>query len=287
MALTDQVIMHSELASPQSDAIVQIVDVSYTYPARGKVGPLQALRTTNLQLSKGEFFSVIGPSGCGKSTLLGLIGGIRTPSSGTVIVDGKTVKGAMPETTAIVFQEHCLFPWRTVQANVEAGLEFRGVGRRERVQKAKQYIRMVGLDGFADAYPSQLSGGMRQRASIARALCLETPVLLLDEPLAALDEQTRIVLGEEFSSIFTRTGKTALLVTHSLAEAIFLSDRVAVMTGRPGTIREIIDVPMPQPRSPDFMKTNLFHKLRDHTFELLHDEVRKLMMAPPSAKGEI
>jgi NitT/TauT family transport system ATP-binding protein len=179
-----------------------------------------------------------------------------------------------------VFQEYSLFPWRTVLGNIETGLEFQGVPRGERRGRALRYLRMVGLEPFADAVPRQLSGGMKQRVAIARALSLETPVMLMDEPFGALDEQTRMVLGEEVSRIFADTDKTILLVTHSLAEAVFLADRIAVMSGRPGRIRETIEVPESHPRMPEFMTAKLFHELRDHLFRLLHDEMRASVLGP-------
>ena len=188
-----------------------------------------------------------------------------------------------PDTISVVFQDYSLFPWRTVAGNIEAGLEFQGVPRPQRPDRAMRYLRMVGLDGFAAAVPRQLSGGMKQRVAIARALALETPVMLMDEPFGALDEQTRTVLGEEVSQIFAQTAKTILLVTHSLGEAVFLSDRIAVMTGRPGRIREVLDVAAPHPRTPEFMTSRLFHELRDHLFRLLHDEMRASVLGQDRA----
>jgi NitT/TauT family transport system ATP-binding protein len=202
-----------------------------------------------------------------------------------VLVDGRPIERPRPDTISVVFQEYSLFPWRTVLGNVEAGLEFRGVPRGERRDRALRYLRMVGLDAFAGAVPRQLSGGMKQRVAIARALALETPLVLLDEPFGALDEQTRMVLGEEVSRIFAETEKTILLVTHSLAEAVFLSDRIAVMTGRPGRIREVVEVPAPHPRAPEFMTSKLFHELRDHLFRLLHDEMRASVLGSGAGAG--
>lgn len=258
--------------------MIRIKDVSLVYQGEVGMGPVEALRRISLDIGRGEFFSIIGPSGCGKSTLLGLVAGLRRPSSGRVQVDGKDVTGPRPDTTAIVFQEYSLFPWRTVRANVEAGLEFRGVPAAERADRAAHYLKMVGLTTFARAYPRQLSGGMRQRVAIARALALETPVLLMDEPFGALDEQTRMVLGEEVSRIVAKTRQTVLLVTHSLAEAVFLSDRIAVLSGRPGEVKEIIRVPAPHPRTPSFMTSQIFHTLRDRLFDLLHDEMRQSVL---------
>jgi NitT/TauT family transport system ATP-binding protein len=254
--------------------MIEFTGTGVVYPGEGSLGPVEALRGVTLTVEQGEFFSLLGPSGCGKSTLLNLAAGLRRPTSGTVRVAGQGMERPRPDTISVVFQDYSLFPWRTVLGNVEAGLEFRGVPRAARRDRALRYLRMVGLETFAGAVPRQLSGGMKQRVAIARALSLETPVMLLDEPFGALDEQTRMVLGEEVSQIFAQTAKTILLVTHSLAEAVFLSDRIAVMSGRPGRIREVIDVPAPHPRTPEFMTSKVFHDLRDHLFRLLHDEMR-------------
>lgn len=249
-------------------------DVGVVYAGDGTMDDVEALRGVTLTVRRGEFFCLIGPSGCGKSTLLNLAAGLRQPTTGDVRVGGQAMGRPRPDVISVVFQEYSLFPWRTVLGNVEAGLEFRGVPRAARRERALRYLRMVGLEAFAGAVPRQLSGGMKQRVAMARALALETPVVLLDEPFGALDEQTRMVLGEEVSRIFAETEKTILLVTHSLAEAVFLADRIAVMTGRPGRIREIVDVVAPHPRTPEFMTSERFHELRDHLFRLLHDEMR-------------
>ena len=270
--------------------MIEFRDVSVTYAGEGRFGAVEALRGVSLRVESREFFSLIGPSGCGKSTLLNLAAGLRRPTSGLVTVGGQPMVRPRPDTIAVVFQDYSLFPWRTVVGNIEAGLEFRGVPRVERRERGLRYLRMVGLEAFAGALPRQLSGGMKQRVAIARSLALETPVLLLDEPFGALDEQTRMVLGEEVSRIFAQTHKTILLVTHSLAEAVFLSDRIAVMTGRPGRIREVIEVDGPQPRTPEFMTSKPFHDLRDHIFRLLHDEMRASVLGadrdrPPGGPG--
>jgi len=254
--------------------MIEFRDVGVVYAGQGGLGDVEALRGVTLTVERGELFSLIGPSGCGKSTLLNLAAGLRQPTSGTATVSGQPMARPRPDTIAVVFQDYSLFPWRTVVGNIEAGLEFRGVPRGERRGRAMRYLRMVGLEAFAGAVPRQLSGGMKQRVAIARSLSLETPVLLMDEPFGALDEQTRMVLGEEVSQIFAHTRKTILLVTHSLAEAVFLSDRIAVMSGRPGRIREVMEVPAPHPRTPEFMTSKVFHDLRDHIFRLLHDEMR-------------
>jgi len=265
--------------------MIEFREVRVVYPGEGNMSDVEALRDVSLGVRRGEFFCLIGPSGCGKSTLLNLAAGLRRPTAGAVLVDGAPMARPRPDTVSVVFQEYSLFPWRSVLGNVEAGLEFRGVPRAARRERALRYLRMVGLEPFAAAVPRQLSGGMKQRVAIARALALETPLVLLDEPFGALDEQTRMVLGEEVSRIFAETQKTILLVTHSLAEAVFLSDRIAVMSGRPGRIREIVEVPAPHPRTPEFMTSPLFHELRDHLFRMLHDEMRASVLGAEAAPG--
>ena len=184
----------------------------------------------------------------------------------------------MPREIAYVFQENALFPWSTVIENVRLGMMFQGVGRVEREARARKSLEAVGLADFADHYPGQLSGGMRQRAALARALSLETDILLMDEPFGALDEQTRMVLGEDLSVLLARTEKTIVFVTHSLGEAVFLADRVAVFSARPGTIKAIIAVEEPHPRKPAFMTSEKFTRLRNQLYGLLHDEIRKAVL---------
>jgi NitT/TauT family transport system ATP-binding protein len=261
--------------------MLEFQEVSVTYAGSPPANRVEAVRSVTLTMRHGELLTLIGPSGCGKSTLLNVAGGLRKPTSGRVVVNGRDMRGPQPDTLAMVFQDYSLFPWRTALANVEAGLEFRGVDQRQRRESARTYLKMVGLESFESSYPRQLSGGMRQRVAIARALTLETPVLLMDEPFGALDEQTRTILGEEISQIFAATNKTTLLVTHSLAEAVFLSDRIAVMSRRPGQVQEVIDVPAPQPRTPDFMTSPVFHQIRDHLFQILHDEMRAATLGGP------
>ena len=183
----------------------------------------------------------------------------------------------MPREIAYVFQENALFPWNTVIENVNLGMVFQGVPRAEREARARRSLEAVGLKDFAQHYPAQLSGGMRQRAALARALSLETGILLMDEPFGALDEQTRMILGEDLSVLLSRTEKTIVFVTHSLGEATFLADRVAVFSARPGTIKQIIDVDEPHPRRPDFVTSPKFTAIRNELYRLLHDEIRKTM----------
>ncbi len=258
-----------------AEAAIRVRDVSHQFGEAGQARHVQALQNTSLDVARGELHCLIGPSGCGKSTLLSVIGGLTTPTTGTVTVAGKPVRGPMPRDLAFVFQENALFPWNTVFENIVLGMKFQGVPKSERHERARRALEAVGLDGFAEHFPGQLSGGMRQRAALARALSLETDILLMDEPFGALDEQTRMVLGEDLSVLLSRSSKTIVFVTHSLGEAVFLADRVAVFSARPGSIKEIITVDEPHPRKPSFMTAPKFHALRDRLYGLLHDEIRK------------
>jgi NitT/TauT family transport system ATP-binding protein len=259
-------------------AAIRVDGVSHHFGEEGDARHVLALRNTSLDVVRGELLCLIGPSGCGKSTLLNVIGGLMRPSSGRVEVAGKPVTGPLPREIAFVFQENALFPWNTVQENVTLGMVFQGVARSEREERARRAIEAVGLKDFAQHYPGQLSGGMRQRAALARALSLETGILLMDEPFGALDEQTRMILGEDLSVLLARVGKTIVFVTHSLGEATFLADRVAVFSARPGAIKEIIAVDEPHPRRPDFVTSQKFTRIRNTLYELLHDEIRKTMI---------
>ena len=257
------------------EVAVRVRGVSHQFGEQGDARFVRALLDTSLDIRRGELMCLIGPSGCGKSTLLSIMGGLMEPSSGTVEVGNQPVRGPMPKEIAFVFQENALFPWSTVIENVDLGMMFQGVGKAEREKRARQCLAAVGLKDFADYYPGQLSGGMRQRAALARALSLETGILLMDEPIGALDEQTRMVLGEDLSVLLSRTDKTIVFVTHSLGEAVFLADRVAVFSARPGSIKEIIEIDEPHPRKPDFITSEKFTRIRNQLYALLHDEIRK------------
>jgi NitT/TauT family transport system ATP-binding protein len=258
-----------------AEVAIKMRDVSHHFGEAGEQRHVQALSTTSLDVVRGELLCLIGPSGCGKSTLLNVMGGLLRPSSGTAEVLGKPVDGPLPHDIAFVFQENALFPWNTVIENIELGMTFQGVAKSERAARARHALDAVGLGDFAQHYPAQLSGGMRQRAALARALSLETPILLMDEPFGALDEQTRMILGEDLSVLLSRSGKTIVFVTHSLGEAVFLADRVAVFSARPGTIKQIIAVDEPHPRKPEFITSAKFTALRNELYGLLHDEIRK------------
>jgi NitT/TauT family transport system ATP-binding protein len=260
-------------APVSGEDFLHVSNVTKSYDGT-RIGRVVAVDPIDLAIKRGEFASIIGPSGCGKSTLLMIMGGMQRPSGGTVTIGGKIVDGPLPDRAAFVFQDYTLFPWRTVAANVEVGLQFRGIRKPRRRDMAMKYLTLVNLAQFADAYPAELSGGMQQRVAIARALALEPEVLLMDEPFGALDEQMRAVLGDELLKIFAKTGQTVVFVTHSLSEAIYLSDRIVVMTARPGKIKEILTVPAPRPRDASFVTSDLFNELRKRLFTLLNDEAQ-------------
>ena len=257
------------------DVAVHIKDVSHQFGEPGEAFHVKALLNTNLDVQRGELMCQIGPSGCGKSTLLNMIGGLLTPTAGAVEVGGKPVRAPLPREIAFVFQENALFPWCSVIENVKLGMVFQGVPKAEHEGRARKSLEAVGLKDFMNHFPAQLSGGMRQRAALARALSLQTGILLMDEPFGALDEQTRMILGEDLSVLLSRAEKTIVFVTHSLGEAVFLADRVAVFSARPGSIKEIIRVDEPHPRKPGFVTTEKFGRLRNTLYGLLHDEIRK------------
>jgi NitT/TauT family transport system ATP-binding protein len=237
-------------------------------------GPVEALRDVSLGVGAGEFCTLLGPSGCGKSTLLGMLGGLVEPDAGRVLVAGRPVAGPDPRRTATVFQEPGLFPWRTTLENIEFGLELQGAPRERRRDVATELLGPLGLRDFGAKYPRELSGGMRQRVAIGRALAIDTPIVLMDEPFGALDEQTRLLMGEWLLDIWRRTRKTVVFVTHSLHEALALSTRVVVMTARPGRVKSILDLPMPYPR---LMESNAMVTLRSKLWNDIRDESLRAM----------
>jgi NitT/TauT family transport system ATP-binding protein len=240
---------------------------------------LAALQPLDLDIRPGEFLTIIGPSGCGKTTLLNLLGGFVRPTTGSVLKGGKEVTGPGPDRT-MVFQDYALFPWLTVADNVAFGLRAKGVAKVERERRIQVLLDLVGLSVFANAYPPQLSGGMRQRVSIARALAPDPDVVLMDEPFAALDSLTRDRLQEELLSIWGRSRQTFVLITHNIEEAVFLSDRIVVMGPRPGRIRSILDIPLSRPRQPDTrVRDPLFLELKQRIFDLMRD------VSEPASEG--
>ncbi|WP_236903826.1 ABC transporter ATP-binding protein [Cupriavidus malaysiensis] len=256
--------------------------VRMDYAVRNDAGQpeeVAVLRDFDLDVREGEFLSILGPSGCGKSTFLSILAGLTERTGGSIRIDGRALAGINPY-QGVVFQGYALFPWRTVLENIEVGLEIRGVAKAERRRIAQEYLELVGLAGAGSRYPHEISGGMKQRVAIARALAYKPDVLLMDEPFAALDAQTREILQGELLRIWEQYRKTIVFITHSLDEAIFLSDRIAVMTRRPGTVKQILDVPLPRPRLPELRNAAAFVHLRQQAWDILKDEVQ---FASPAA----
>ena len=242
-------------------AHLQIEDLTVTYDKPGNAGTFVAVSDFNLDVSRGTFVTMVGPSGCGKSSVLLAIAGLTAPSRGRVLVDGRPVAGPGRD-RAMVFQEFALMPWRTVVENVRFGLELQRWNGDDITERARKYVRLVGLDMFEQYRPHQLSGGMRQRVGIARALAVDPQILLLDEPFGALDAQTREAMGDELLAIWEQDKKTALFVTHSIDEAIVLGDVVVVMSRGPGRIVEMISIDLPRPRTVDVTDTPAFVEYR-------------------------
>lgn len=239
------------------DVILKVENLCKTY---NDTSVVEAIKDVNLEVAKSEFVMIVGPSGCGKTTLINMIGGLETPSSGKILLEGKEVTGPGAD-RGMVFQGYSLFPWLTVKKNVEFGLKMKGISAKEREEKAAQFINLVGLSGFENALPKQLSGGMKQRVAIARTLANEPEMLLMDEPFGALDAQTRVVMQELLADISRKQKTTILFITHDIDEAVLLGDRVYVMSRRPGTIRDVIQNNLPKERnheclvSPEFLAT--------------------------------
>lgn len=236
---------------------------------------LVAVNDMSFDVQPGEFISIIGPSGCGKSTLFNIIGGFIKDYEGQVVLDGQGKPG--DRTIGTVFQEDSTFPWRTVLQNVTFPLEAGGVAKKERLERARHFIKLVGLEGFENHYPSELSGGMRQRTAIARTLAFDPKILLMDEPFAALDEQTRLLLGDKVLQIQQELAQTTLLITHNITEAVQLSDRVVVMSYRPGTVKRIISIDLPRPRSSEIVSSDRFGQLVGAIWSDLREEASRGM----------
>jgi NitT/TauT family transport system ATP-binding protein len=227
---------------------------------------VDSLLDINVEIRDGEFICILGPSGCGKTTLLRIIAGLESPTSGQVLIDGTAIERPNPK-LGMIFQDYSLYPWRTVNENIAFGLELRGVGKVERDKIGDEYLELAGLAGFGNSYPYELSGGMRQRVAVVRALAVDPVVLLMDEPFGALDAQTRNRLQHDLLEIWDKTKKTILFVTHSVDEAVFLADRIMVLTPRPGHVCEIIDVDHLRPRDRTSVE---FAKVRRHVLDLIN-----------------
>ncbi len=248
---------------------LKVVNLSKVFEFNGN--KIKALENINLDVYENEFLTVMGPSGSGKTTLLRIIAGLEKPTEGKILLDGKEVKGPGAD-RGVVFQQYTLMPWRTVLKNVTFGLELKKIPKNERIKIAKKFIKIVGLEGFEDAYPWQLSGGMQQRVAIARTLANNPEIVLMDEPFAALDAQTRVIMQNELLKIWESEKKTVFFVTHSIDEAIYLSDRVVILTARPGKIKDIIEIDLDRPRDRTSVE---FLKYRKIIYDILKEEVIK------------
>lgn len=249
---------------------LQAVDLTKVFED-SKRGSVVAIDHVNLEVKDGEFVMIVGPSGCGKTTLINILGGLNTPSSGQVLLDGRPVEGPGAD-RGMVFQGYSLFPWLSVQKNVEFGLKMKKVPRDKRSQIAQKYIELVGLSGFEQALPKQLSGGMKQRVAIARTLANEPEILLMDEPFGALDAQTRVVMQELLADISKKTKTTILFITHDIDEAVLLGDRIYVMSRRPGTVREVLNVDLPGERTHESLVLPEFLAIKKKIMDMLWKE---------------
>jgi NitT/TauT family transport system ATP-binding protein len=256
---------------------LSLSEVTRCYPAQGERPTFQALGPVSFALQEGEFFSVVGPSGCGKSTLLDVVAGLAAATEGSVQFEAKPVNGSVPEGVAIVFQEDASFPWLTVFENAAFGARELGLPEAEIRQRVDHALAFTGLSAFAQAYPAQLSGGMRQRACIARAMVMRPRLLLLDEPFGALDQQTRLLMGEELLKLWRETGATVMLITHSIDEAVMLSDRIGVMSSRPGRFIETVETGWPRDRDGGIVSSPRFGELTAQVWTKLRGEAMKAM----------
>ncbi|HEX8829370.1 MAG TPA: ABC transporter ATP-binding protein [Xanthobacteraceae bacterium] len=254
----------------QGQIIIERVNHTYR-PPRGR--SVLALSNVSLEVRPREFLALLGPSGCGKSTLLYLVGGFLPTEAGRILVEGKPISAPGPD-RGIVFQHFALFPWKTVRANILYGLERQGMPRNEREKRAQGFIDLVGLSGFEDSYPSQLSGGMKQRTAIARTLAFDPNILLMDEPFGALDAQTRLLMQTELLNIWKRTPKTVIFVTHDVQEAVYLAERVVVMSARPGHIKAIVETKFGE-RDPGITRSKEFVEKVDEIWNLVREEAIK------------
>src|SRR5262244_3993651 len=269
-------------ASPEA-AILVVDDISKHFETPD--GVLTAIDHVSLSVALGEFVGVIGPSGCGKSTLFNVIGGLLDGYDGTVKVAGERVRGPHPA-IGMIFQEESTFPWRNVLDNVAFPLEIAGMPKAERYDRARHFVKLVGLDGFERRYPAELSGGMRQRVSMARTLAAQPKILLMDEPFAALDEQTRLLLGDKVLQIQQQLKQTTLLITHNITEAVQLSDRIVVMTYRPGRVKRMVEIDLPRPRTSEIVSSEAFGRYVAQIWNDLREEASQGLRADEAAKRQ-
>jgi NitT/TauT family transport system ATP-binding protein len=255
--------------TPTTTAKISVQDVRKTFPLKDT--EFVALERVSLDIADNEFVTVVGPSGCGKSTLMNILAGLETPTSGHALVDGKGVSAPGPD-RGVIFQQYALFPWLTVRKNVEFGLKVASLDRAERRERAEHFIRLVGLEQFADALPKMLSGGMKQRCAIARAYAVNPSILLMDEPFGALDALTRVKLQEQLLDTWSREKRTVMFITHDVDEAVFLANRVVVMAARPGRIYDVVDVDLPYPRTEDVRLSPEFGELRNRVWHSVYHQ---------------
>jgi NitT/TauT family transport system ATP-binding protein len=272
-------------AAAERDGILAVDDIVKSFDTPD--GPIVAIEHVSFKVRPGELFAVIGPSGCGKSTLFNIIGGILSDYQGRVTVDGERVRGPH-KSIGMVFQEESTFPWRTVLENVSFPLEIAGMRKSERHDKARHFIALVGLAGFEKRYPAELSGGMRQRVAIARTLAFEPKILLMDEPFASLDEQTRLLLGDKLLQIQQELKQTSLLITHNITEAVQLSDRILVMSYRPGKVKRIVEIGLPRPRTSEIVGSDAFGRYVAQIWSDLREEASRGMQESEAlARGRL
>ena len=262
--------------------LLDIQHVTTEFARQGRV--IRALDAIDLTVEEGEFLTIVGPSGCGKTTLLHMLGGFVPVEEGAIRLDGKAIGGPGPD-RGVIFQEYALFPWRTAHGNVVWPLEIKGIAKAERERIAERYLELVHLQGFRDHYPAELSGGMKQRVALARILVLDPRILLMDEPFGALDSQTRELMQEELLEIWSTTGKTVIFITHDIDEAVYLSDRVIVMTARPGKVKEALRIDLPRPRRLEIKKSSDYAAYRNRVWDLLHVEVMAARRDAPEGRG--
>lgn len=259
-----------------NSAIIEARNLSKIFDTRK--GPLAALEDFSLEVKQGEVVCIVGASGCGKSTFLNMVAGFLSPTSGRILLEGEEITGIEPR-CGMIFQSYALFPWMTVLDNVAFGLRMKGIARQQRQQQAKRWIDAVGLEGFEQAYPGELSGGMQQRVALSRALANEPDVLLCDEPFAAVDAMTRQVLQQELLRVVGESRTTVLFITHSIDEALILSDRLLVMSARPGRVKAVYENDLPHPRGLDVQITDRFLELKREVWDLVQEEVMGSMTA--------